>query len=105
MIRLGDGTEESRRRILIALEEIWSYTGELFQTADFEHTEISGVNIAALQTTWQKECEAVFSEAGLPMPADRWMQSGGKQGIHTEYMGYILAEMQSVARAHPNATW
>lgn len=105
VIRLGDGTDESRERMENALTEIWPYTGELFMPAAFDNSAETGFDLAALQTPWLEETKTVFDEAGLSLPATGWMHSGGKTGIHTEYMGYILAEMQSVARAHPNAQW
>lgn len=105
VIRLGDGTDESRARMENALTEIWPYTGELFMPAAFESSAETGFDLAALQPAWMEEVATVFDEAGLSLPATEWMHSGGKTGIHTEYMGYILAEMQSVARAHPDAQW
>lgn len=105
VIRLGDGTDESRSRMETALAEIWPYTGELFMPAFFENSSETGIDLAALQPAWLQETTNVLEEAGLSLPATGWMHSGGKNGVHTEYMGYILAEMQSVARAHPDAQW
>ncbi len=100
VIRLGDGTEESRNRINVALENIWMFTGEMFSQATYELTDVT-----ALKAGWMKKTESIFSEAGLTIPTATWMQSGGKQGRHTEHMGYLLAEMQHLQRAYPNATW
>lgn len=107
VIRLGDGTEESRQRILQALSDQWMFTGEMFNAAPFESAVLNGLdkNLSSMQESWYKKIEAVFSEAGLEIPSSRWMQSGGKEGRHTEYMGYLLSEMQTLQRAYPNATW
>ena len=100
VIRLGDGTEESRERISKALNEQWNFTGEMFVKASYENTDP-----ASLKPSWQQKLESVFTEAGLQIPKQGWMQSGGKQGQHTEHLGYLLAEMQYLQRTYPNATW
>lgn len=100
VIRLGDGTEESNRRINDALTDLWPYTGELFVAASFEE-----VDVAELKTDWLQKVQTVFAEAMLELPKTTWMQSGGKEGRHTEHMGYLLAEMQHLQRVYPNATW
>jgi ring-1,2-phenylacetyl-CoA epoxidase subunit PaaC len=100
VVRLGDGTEESRRRIQSALEDQWAYTGELFTTAPYEP-----IDNAALKDSWLESVKKVFALAELELPASTWMQSGGKEGRHTEYLGLLLAEMQYLQRAYPNATW
>jgi ring-1,2-phenylacetyl-CoA epoxidase subunit PaaC len=100
VIRLGDGTEESNRRINNALTELWPFTGEMFVPAEYEE-----IITAEIKDSWLKKVEDVFAEATLSIPSTQWMQSGGKQGIHTEYMGYLLADMQYLQRAYPNSTW
>jgi ring-1,2-phenylacetyl-CoA epoxidase subunit PaaC len=108
VIRLGDGTAESRSRILEALSNTWMFTGELFQPAAFE-TAAAGAGITAnpdeIKASWFTKIEDVFAEAELEYPKTSWFQSGGKQGKHTEHMGYMLAEMQYLQRAYPNSTW
>ncbi|HEX6916023.1 MAG TPA: 1,2-phenylacetyl-CoA epoxidase subunit PaaC [Chitinophagaceae bacterium] len=103
VIRLGDGTAESKRRMEMAIPELWSFTGELFEPVEYE----SGfTDPAQLKDSWNKKVETIFHEATLPVPAvTTWFQSGGKSGIHTEHLGYILAEMQVLQREHPGATW
>ncbi len=104
VIRLGDGTEESKRRLKDALDYLWPFTGELFVAADFEIN--NGINLETVKKSWQQKAETVFEEAGMLLPdMTRVMQSGGKQGIHTEHMGYILAEMQYLQRTYPGAEW
>lgn len=108
VLRLGDGTEESRRRTQDALDELWPYTGEMFEVDAVEETLIrAGIaaDHAALREVWTARVDAVIGEATLTRPADGWMQSGGRQGRHSEYLGYILAEMQFMQRAYPGATW
>ncbi len=108
VIRLGDGTEESKKRLLHAIDEIWSYTGEMFLAASYELQGVSeyfGVDLSEIQKHWDEKITSVFTEATLPLPGDTWMQSGGKEGRHTEYLGFILADMQFLQRAYPGADW
>jgi ring-1,2-phenylacetyl-CoA epoxidase subunit PaaC len=109
VIRLGDGTEESHSRILNAVEELWPFTGELFVPTSYE-MEVAkmgkGTDPSTLQADWQKKIEEIFHEATIPLPPPgTWMQSGGKEGKHTEYLGFILADLQFMQRAYPNAEW
>ena len=108
VIKLGDGTEESHARVQRALDECWRYTGELFMadTVDAAMQE-AGIapDLATLQPRWQERVEEVVHAATLALPASGYMQRGGRAGQHTEHLGYLLAEMQSVARAFPGATW
>lgn len=108
VIRLGDGTAESHRRMLQALDQLWSFTGELFVAAPYETTLINAGIIsdpAMLEEPWSQLVIRTLEQAGLPVPAKGWMQSGGKTGIHTEHLGYLLAEMQYLQRTYPNAEW
>lgn len=108
VIRLGDGTEESKMRMLHAVDELWSYTGEMFQAASYELQAISqgyGVELSGIKSSWDNKIKAVFEEATLPLPMDAWMQSGGKDGRHTEHLGLVLGEMQFLQRANPGAEW
>ena|SRR6218665_1759241 len=102
VVRLGDGTEESHMRLKNALQYLWPFTGEMFAAAAFE----KAIDLVSIKEKWQQQVQAVFEEATLAMPdMNRVMQSGGKQGIHTEHMGYILAEMQYLQRTYPGAEW
>lgn len=104
VIRMGDGTEESRNRLLSTLEYLWPFTGEMFAAADFEKN--NGPDLAAIKQNWLQTIQTVFEEATIPVPdINMAMQSGGKQGIHTEHMGFILAEMQYLQRTYPGAEW
>lgn len=103
VIRLGDGTEESKRRIEKAIDEIWMFTGELFEATEYENQI---VNLNPIKEKWNDKIAAVFNEATLSVPENKtWHQAGGKKGIHTEHLGYILAEMQVLPRTYPDATW
>lgn len=108
VIRLGDGTTESHRRMVEALDQLWMFTGEAFVAAPYE-TELVVTKIitdpALLQQSWLNIVEQTFDKSGLPLPPAGWMASGGKTGIHTEQLGYLLAEMQYLQRAYPNSTW
>lgn len=103
VIRLGDGTDESHQRMLKAIDELWRYTGELFIAADYETA--SGFDVAVLKDNWLKKVTAVFEEATLPLPEKVFMQTGGKTGVHTEHLGYILTELQYLQRTYPGAEW
>lgn len=103
VIRLGDGTEESSSRMAKAVNELWTYTGELFIPAPYEI--MSGMDTTALKPAWTTCITEVFHEAHLPIPADTYFQQGGKTGLHSEHLGFILAEMQFMQRAYPNLMW
>jgi len=103
VIRLGDGTQESNLRMKNAIEALWRYTGEMFMPAEYEKE--AGVDWLLLKDAWTKKVQAVFDEAFLQIPNNTFMQSGGKTGVHTEYMGYILTELQYMQRAYPNCEW
>jgi ring-1,2-phenylacetyl-CoA epoxidase subunit PaaC len=108
VIRLGDGTEESHRRTKHAVDALWSFTGELFIPAAYENsiiTDLIAVDPATLKETWLARVSEVFAEANLTVPEDGWMQQGGKNGVHTEHLGYLLAELQYLQRVYPGATW
>ncbi|HEY7580543.1 MAG TPA: 1,2-phenylacetyl-CoA epoxidase subunit PaaC [Acetobacteraceae bacterium] len=102
LVRLGDGTEESHRRAQAAVDSLWPYTGELFEAPDSESVF---ADPATLHTTWSATVDAILARATLVRPSDGWMQAGGRQGRHTEHLGYLLVEMQFLQRAYPGATW
>ena len=105
VIRLGDGTDESRNRILKAIDELWPYTCELFDIADYEET--CGVDFSLLKNEWMKKVKEIFEECNLPSPAGEGsgVRSGGKEGKHTEHLDNILSELQLLQRTHPGAEW
>jgi ring-1,2-phenylacetyl-CoA epoxidase subunit PaaC len=107
VIRLGDGTEESKRRLITAVDTLWTYTGEMFQPATFESPsgENDYLDIASLREEWLQYITSVFELATIPTPGKTWMQKGGKEGIHSEHLGYLLSQMQYLQRTYPNATW
>lgn len=108
VIRLGDGTEESKQRLLTAVDELWNFTGELFLPAAYETAlmqEDIGVDLSIIREQWHQKVQEVFAEATIQIPEKSWAQQGGKTGIHTEHLGYILAEMQFLQRAYPGAEW
>jgi len=108
LVRLGDGTEESNTKTQVALEELWMYTGELFEM-DVLDTELlnEGISIdnSALKTEWDRMVNNTLAKAKLTRPEDAYMATGGKKGLHTEYLGFILSEMQFLQRAYPDAKW
>jgi len=107
IIRLGDGTEESKKRIETAIIDLWPYTGEMFVPAVYESGNESRVTIdvISIKNDWLNKVKSILEEATLSLPGDGWMHSGGKSGIHTEHLGYILAEMQFMQRAYPELEW
>jgi ring-1,2-phenylacetyl-CoA epoxidase subunit PaaC len=108
IIRLGDGTQESKKRMENAVEELWPYTGEMFTPAAFQASEEKrlGIGVSNIRNDWMNKVQTVLEEATLSFPSgNTWMQSGGKEGIHTEHLGFILAEMQFLQRAYPGLEW
>ncbi|MGI9270535.1 MAG: 1,2-phenylacetyl-CoA epoxidase subunit PaaC, partial [Woeseiaceae bacterium] len=108
VVRLGDGTEESHARMQQAIDDHWQFIGELFAADDVDDAfsaACDGPDLDAIREQWHSDVAAVLSEATLSKPADEWMASGGKQGRHSEHLGYLLAEMQHLQRTHPGATW
>ena len=108
VVRLGDGTDESHARTQAALEALWRFTGELFDrdAVDDAVAQLGiAVDHAAMRSLWDTMVNDVLQRATLTRPADGVMRRGGRQGRHTESLGHLLATMQSVARAHPGATW
>ena len=108
VIRLGDGTDESHARMQAAIDDLWTYTGEMF-TPDATEIALIDVGVAAdaraLAAPWRERVDAVLAEATLSAPHDTYMQQGGKRGVHTEHLGHLLAEMQVLQRAYSGARW
>lgn len=108
VLRLGDGTAESHARAQRAANEIWGYTHELFEPFGAEaRLTAAGVtaNRAAFEPVWRGEVTATFAEATLRVPENTWSIRGGRDGVHTEHLGYLLAEMQFMQRAYPGQKW
>ena len=108
VVRLGDGTEESRNRMIDGLDWVWRFGSELFEMDALE-TELveAGVAVdrAALREGWDAKIDAVLAEAGLDRPKEVRGVTGGRKGHHSEHLGHILSEMQFLQRAYPGATW
>lgn len=107
-IRLGDGIDESHARAQDALNELMSFTGELFEADEIERALIAdgiAVDPAAIRPTWERGIDDVLAEATLSRPGAAWMQTGGRAGRHSEHLGHILAELQFLQRAYPDARW
>ncbi len=111
MLKLGDGTAESHRRVQLAVDDLWRFTGELFAADDVDRAMQEagiGPDLVALRERWLALVREVMDQATLTLPNDvpRLPNArGGRTGAHTEYLGHLLAEMQIVARSHPGATW
>lgn len=108
MLRLGDGTEESHDRLQTAVNDLWGYTHELFEPDDLEASLIEqgiAVDSAALKPDWERAVAATLDEATLVAPDGDWSVRGGRQGIHTEYLGHLLSDLQFMQRAYPGLEW
>jgi ring-1,2-phenylacetyl-CoA epoxidase subunit PaaC len=106
VLRLGDGTELSHKRTQAGLDQVWPYVAELFDTDDTV-SRLAGVaaDPATLHPAWQQYVIPVLTEATLRPPEPRWRSRGGRDGLHTEHLGHLLAEMQHLHRSHPGAPW
>lgn len=108
LVRLGDGTEESHRRVQRSLDELWEFTGELFAGDEVDATfaeEFDGPDPGLLRKEWAANIAAIVKEATLTLPEDGWMASGGREGRHSEDFGYMIAEMQHLQRSYPGLNW
>ena len=107
-LRLGDGTEKSHEKMQNALNEIWGYTPELFEMTEGETALLSaGISVdrTALYDNWDAQISAILNEATLEHPPGDWSVTGGRAGIHTEYHGHLLAELQYLQRTYPGLDW
>jgi len=108
VIRMGDGTEESHQRAQAAIDHLWRYTAELFYEDTIDEQLQAQQQVPVLkeiQAAWMETVKAVLSEATLVLPTNNWKFEGGRQGRHSEHMGYLLAELQYMQRAYPNMQW
>ena len=108
LLRIGGGTEESHRRTQRAVDDLWRFTAEMFETTEI-HGKLAGAGVgvdpATLAPGWGRCVQETFAEAGLQIPEDRFARSGGRSGFHTEHLGLILAEMQWMQRSYPGLSW
>ncbi len=108
VVRFGNGTEESTTRLKNGFDELWSFTGELFEMTAVDELllkEHIAVDLDTLKPIWDKEIISLLDSANLKIPASTFMQKGSRKGLHSEHLSYILSEMQSIPRMHPNAKW
>lgn len=106
--RLGDGTEVSHQKIQDAIDGLWTYTDELFHRteADKEMVEEGiAVDVTKLKEVYYTKVKEVLEEATLKTPESKWFQKGGKEGIHTEHLGYLLSDLQYMQRTYPKMEW
>lgn len=106
--RLGDGTEESKAKMQEAINDLWTYTDELFHQTEADKaivTEGFGVDVTKLKETYYKNVNSLLEESTLKIPESKYFQKGGKEGIHTEHLGYILSDLQYMQRTYPNMEW
>jgi ring-1,2-phenylacetyl-CoA epoxidase subunit PaaC len=108
LVRLGDGTGLSHERVQTSLDDAWRYTGEMFVADEIDvaiQEQFDGPDFSEIHKLWRRDIEKTVAEATLLLPDDEWMASGGKQGQHSEHLGFLLAEMQYLQRSFPGATW
>jgi ring-1,2-phenylacetyl-CoA epoxidase subunit PaaC len=108
IVRLGDGTAESHARAQTAIDDLWAFTGEMFEVDDSERALIDAgiaVDPAVLRSPWLRLVSDIVSQATLDLPRSDWMQQGGRSGRHSEHLGHLLSELQSMQRTFPGASW
>ena len=108
LIRLGDGTDESHQKVQKSLDDLWRYTGEMFEVDALDEammTGFDGPDLSAIAAEWQNKIAGIVAEATLELPRDVTMARGGKQGVHSEHFGYLLAQLQILPRSYPGAAW
>lgn len=106
--RLGDGTEESHRRLQKAIDDLWTYTDELFHQTEADKKMVAegvGVDVTKMKEAYYHIVGKILEEATLQVPESKYFQKGGKQGIHTEHLGYLLSDLQYMQRTYPNMEW
>ncbi|WP_378178434.1 1,2-phenylacetyl-CoA epoxidase subunit PaaC [Aquimarina sp. SS2-1] len=106
--RLGDGTELSQQKVQEAVNDLWKFTNELFQLTDIDEVAVEqgvGVDVRLLKDKYYEIIRKVLEEATLTIPEPKWFRKGGKEGIHSEHMGYLLADLQYMQRTYPNMKW
>ena len=106
--RLGDGTEKSKSKIQNAIDSLWTYTDELFHQVEADKVMVGediGVDVTQLKDNYYERVNAILTEAMLEVPESKWSQKGGKEGVHTEHLGYLLSDLQYMQRAYPNMDW
>ena len=108
LVRLGDGTAESHARVQDSLERLWRYCGEFFASDESDRVIAASIGItepAGFRTEWEEAVDAALAEATLEKPEQPWITRGGRQGEHSEHLGFLVAEMQHLQRSYPGATW
>ena len=108
VVRLGDGTEESHRRMQAGVDAMWRFVAEPFEVDDLDREMIEhqvGVDVSALRPEWDRRVDAVLAEATLDRPVDPYARTGGRRGFHTEHLGHLLGEMQWMQRTYPGLEW
>jgi ring-1,2-phenylacetyl-CoA epoxidase subunit PaaC len=106
--RLGDGTEESHKKMQDAIDDLWTYTDELFHQTEADKAMVLegiGVDVIKLKDIYYQKVNDILEESTLTIPESKYFQKGGKQGIHSEHMGYLLSELQYMQRSYPNMEW
>ena len=107
-LRLGDGTEESHRRMQVGIDRMWPYTTELFECDAVTGAAVAlgvGPDPGGMRPRWDAAVDAALADATLRRPEDTWAPAGGRRGLHTECFGRLLAEMQHLHRSHPGVNW
>ncbi len=106
--RLGDGTEVSNQKIQEAINNLWTYTDELFHQTDADKAMVTagvGVDVTALKKAYYAKVNSVLEIATIAIPESKWFQKGGKEGVHTEHLGFMLSDMQYMQRTYPGMEW
>ena len=108
LVRLGDGTDESHRRMQAGVDRLWRYTGEMFLVDEVDEEAVAsglGVEPVGLRPRWDETVGAAFGRAGLELPTDEYVRAGGRRGFHGEHLGHLLADLQWMQRTYPGMSW
>ena len=106
--RLGDGTQLSKQRMQAGVDEMWLFTPEMFESDEIDQRMLSAgiaADLDVVKQQWQQQVTSVLDEATLDIPDEAFLVNGGRQGVHTQHMGYLLAEMQILPRSFPGCDW
>ena len=108
VIRLGDGTVESKEKVQGAIATMWGYTEDMFDMNEADRQLVEegvAIDLDAIKADWKKTIDDVLARATLSLPQETYMHSGSRKGLHSEYLGHLLCEMQYIQRAYPNSEW
>jgi ring-1,2-phenylacetyl-CoA epoxidase subunit PaaC len=108
VIRLGDGTEESKEKVQGSIDSLWPYTEDMFDMSDGDRQLVEegiAIDLDSIKADWKKTIDDVLAKAKLTLPENAYMHKGSRKGLHSEFLGHLLCEMQYIQRSYPNSEW